>query len=394
MGCGKREDKRWSRREWLTATAGLAAVRPLRAAPSAPVAIGRCDTYGPEMMPVMDRMFDQLGGLGRLVKGKTVAIKVNMTGTANIRFGHHPAGDTYWTHPAVIGAVVYSIGKAGARCIRILESFSQGAAPLEEHMLQAGWEPNDLSGAAPKVEFENTAFLGYGKDYSRMMVAGDGYIYPGFDLNHSYADCDVFVSIAKLKEHITAGVTLAMKNLFGIAPPTIYGSGAGEDEPALTPNGGRNMFHTGYRQPSKSAPQEIRFGTSGEGGGYRVPRIVVDLGMARPIHLSIMDGIASVTGGEGPWVERGGRYKLHPVQPRVLIAGTNPVTTDAVGMAAMGFDPMAVRGRPPFEDCDSTLNLAEHRGIGTRDLNRIEVVGAPLSEIAVPFREVGRISRL
>jgi hypothetical protein len=55
-------------------------------------------------------------------------------------------------------------------------------------------------------------------------------------------------------------------------------------------------------------------------------------------------------------------------------------------MAAMGFDPMAVRGTPPFERCDSTLELAEQLGAGTRDLKRIEVIGLPVKEAVVPFR--------
>jgi hypothetical protein len=60
------------------------------------------------------------------------------------------------------------------------------------------------------------------------------------------------------------------------------------------------------------------------------------------------------------------------------MVGTNPVTTDAVGTALMGFDPMADRGTAPFEDCDNTMRLAEEKhGIGTRD-RRIEVIGVPI----------------
>jgi len=33
-------------------------------------------------------------------------------------------------------------------------------------------------------------------------------MFRAFDLNHSYEECDVFVSIAKLKEHSTTGITL------------------------------------------------------------------------------------------------------------------------------------------------------------------------------------------
>ena len=210
-----------------------------------------------------------------------------------------------------------------------------------------------------------------------------GYIFPGFDLNHSYADCDVFVSLAKLKEHATAGVTLSMKNCFGMTPATIYGTGAGDDEPSLIPKGGRMLVHSGYRGPSKSAPQENDPKSPRE-DTYRVPRTVVDLISARPIHLAIVEGVKTMTGGEGPWI----REELTGVAPGVIVAGLNPVNTDAVCMSVMGFDPMADRGTPPFESCDSTLKLAEAAGLGTRDLKRIEVIGVPITEARFDFAAI------
>ncbi len=63
----------------------------------------------------------------------------------------------------------------------------------------------------------------------------------------------------------------------------------------------------------------------------------------------------------------------------------NCVCTDAVATAVMGFDPMADRGTPPFEKCDSTLHLAEGLGVGTRDLKRIEVVGTPIEKARYKF---------
>ena len=98
----------------------------------------------------------------------------------------------------------------------------------------------------------------------------------------------------------------------------------------------------GRRQPSKIAPPE-NDPSSPRQGGYRVPRIVADLCAARPIHLSIVEGIYSMYGGEGPW-NRG----VGIIKPGILFAGTNPVNTDAVGAALMGFDPMASRGTAPF----------------------------------------------
>ncbi len=382
----------YTRREWMsavTATAGaLAGVRPTLAAtpPTAPVAIARCNSYGKELAPIMEKMFDQLGGLGRLVAGKTVAIKINLTGSPNQRMGYRPAELAHWTHPAVIGTTLALMGKAGAKRIRLLESPWNNADPLEEYMMEANWDAGSLLNAAAHVEMENTNYLGNAKKYSVFTPPGGGHMFKQYYLNHSYEDCDVFVSIAKLKDHATAGITLSMKNCFGITPCTIYGDGAGRDEPSIKPSGGRgSVIHSGSRAPSKIAPPENDPKCPRE-GGYRVPRVVADLIAARPIHLAIIDGIESMAGGEGPWI--GG---VVPVSPGVLIAGTNCVTTDAVSAAVMGYDPMADRGRVPFETSDSTLRLAELHGVGTRDLKRIEVIGTSISDARFDFRTRRRV---
>jgi uncharacterized protein (DUF362 family) len=350
------------------------------AAPAAPVAVARCESYGNELLPALKTMFDQLGGLGRLVKGKTVAVKVNLTGNPDSRMGYIPIGRPTWTHPAVIAATVHLSGRAGARRIRLLESPWKSAEPLEEYMLSAGWDLGLFTGAANGVEFENTNYLGFGKQYVRFPVPKGGHLFPAYDLNHSYRDCDVFVSIGKLKEHSTAGITLSMKNCFGITPCTIYGDAAPENEPGLVPRGGRYPIHSGYRQPPKGSPPEIDPKSPRE-GGYRVPRCVADLAAARPIDLAMIDGIDSMTTSEGP--SRFSKY----VKPHLLIAGTNTVCVDAVGAAVMGFDPMADRGAAPFERCDSTLRLAEDLGVGTRDRKRFEVNGARIEDVVLDYRK-------
>ncbi len=349
-------------------------------APASPVAIGLCPEYNRQVVDVLSTMFDQLGGLDRLVRGKTVAIKLNMTSVPKDRLNSMPNEMTHWVHPQVIGALVSLLGKAGAQRVRLLESAPFGTKPLEEFMIAAGWQPKDFAGAATRVEFENTNFLGSGKSYSRFMVPGGGLMYAGYDLNHSYMDCDVFVSLAKLKEHRTAGVTLSMKNCFGNTPCTIYSKEAPLDEPSIAPMGFREPMHSGSRVPPKSAPQPVAQSTD---PGYRVPRITADLVAARPVHLAVIDGIYTMTGGELPNQGRGWVHK--PVHPGVLIAGMNCVSTDAVATAVMGLDPMADRGTPPFETCDSTLRLAEQLGVGSRDLSRIEVRGTPVSKARFRF---------
>ena len=370
-----------TRREWIaTMCAAPGAALLVRssvasAAPASPVAIARCVSYDEDVTARLAPMFDQLGGLERLVRAKTVTIKVNMTGSPGMRVRGKAPALTHYTHPKVLGATAYLMSRAGARRIRFVESAWASAGPLEEMMLDAGWNVRQLAAAAPVVEFENINALGKHKQYARFPVPGNAYMYPAYDLNQALEQTDVLVSVAKLKNHATCGVTLSLKNCFGNLPASIYGDDAGRDEPNEKPASGRDLVgHQGTRQPSKSAPQELHFGASHD-PGYRVPRIVADLAAARPIDLAVIDGVESVAGGEGPWI---GNLRL--VQPGVLLAGLNPVSTDAVAAAVMGYNPRAMRGAAPFRACDNMLLLAEAHGAGSADLSRIDVRGLAVAQ--------------
>ena len=188
------------------------------------------------------------------------------------------------------------------------------------------------------------------------------------------------MSMAKLKNHATCGVTLSMKNCFGITPASIYGDDAGVNEPNENPGKGRvSVCHEGKRQPAKSSPQE-KGPNSSRDPGFRMPRIVADLAAARPIDIAFIDGVETMAGGEGPWI-RGISF----VRPGVMLLGTNAVNTDSVATAVMGYDPQAARGTAPFVNCDNTLRLAESLGVGSTDLNRIEVAGTPIKDALFKF---------
>ena len=366
-----------TRREWLAmiSAAPLLKAAPGPEAPAAPVSIARCASYDEDVTGRLAALFNQLGGIDGLVRNKTVTVKLNMTGSPAIKFQGQAPGMTHYVHPKLVGATAYLLGRAGARRIRFVESPWATAGPLEDVMLDSGWNVRSLQSAAAGVEFENTNAQGKSKGYSRFKVPGTPYMFPAYDLNHAYLDTDVFVSLAKLKNHETCGVTLSLKNCFGNAPASIYGDNAGVDEPNEKPTAGREgVLHEGKRQPAKSAPAELHPDSSRD-PGYRVPHIVADLVAARPIHLAIIDGVESIAGGEGPWIKG-----IRKVKPGVLMAGLNPVSTDAVAAAVMGYSPRAVRGTAPFRTCDNTLLLAEAHGIGTTDLKRIEVRGLPIEQ--------------
>lgn len=368
-----------TRRELLALGAVATTLRAAET-PAPPVAIARCASYTEDLAAILIGMFDQLGGLPKLVANKTVTIKLNLTGSPALRFQGKPLGSTHYSHPKTVAVMVHLLGAAGARRVRLVESAWGTAGPLEEYMLDAGWNVRALQNAAPKVEFENTNALGTSKKYARLKVPGTPYVYPAYELNQAYADTDVFMSMAKLKNHATCGVTLAMKNCFGNTPASIYGDDAGVDEPNESPTKGRvDTCHFGKRQPAKAALPEID-PLSVREPETRMPRITAELVAARPIDIAFVDGVETVAGGEGPWI-RGLRW----LRPGLLILGTNGVTTDTVATAAMGYDPRAPRGMGAFAKCDNMLLLAEALGVGSADLAHIEVRGVALTEAIFPF---------
>jgi uncharacterized protein (DUF362 family) len=344
--------------------------------PNAKVAIVSCRTYGPEVRPALEKCFDLLGGIGSLVKNKTVTVKLNLTGNSAKPLLGRPIGETYTTHYATAMALGSLLFAAGARRVRFVES-TQSRNGLESTLAEAGWEVPALA-ALGKVEFENTRNLGQGKKYSHLRVPGGGYMFSAFDLNHAYEDTDVMVSLAKLKNHLTAGVTLSMKNLFGLPPNSLYGSEAGKETataprfPLHDPKGYESLKLPGLKEGALSADPT-----------WRVPRITVDVCAARPIHLAIIDGIMAMSGGEGPW---SGEERLKVTTPGVLIAGLNMVATDAVSTAVMGYaNPRAARGVKPFQDCDNHLVLAEQAGLGTADLAQIDLRGLSIEKARYPY---------
>ena len=106
------------------------------------------------------------------MRNKTVTVKLNLTGSPGQRFEGRPLGVTHYTHPKVIAATAHLMGEAGAKRIRFVESAWALSGPLEEYLLDSGWNVRQLANAAPNVEFENTNNLGKSKDYARFKVPG------------------------------------------------------------------------------------------------------------------------------------------------------------------------------------------------------------------------------
>jgi len=384
--------ERLTRRDWLVLS-GLAAgamaarpaegaARPTSAGPAEPVSVAKVRSYDVDLTAQFRQMFDQIGGIDNQVKGKTVGIKVNLTGGG--AFPGYTSGDTHWVHPRVVGAVVAAFGALGAKRIRILEGCEsrKHGYKLEDKLLSGGWDVSAIRNAAPLVEFEETDTPGQAKQYSLLKVQSKPYVFPAFQVNHSYEDCDFFVSMGKMKNHEEMGLTLCIKNLFGITPLGVYGDR-------------EKVFHYGQVQSPSGVPAELD-PKSNRYEGWRLPRVLVDILGARPVDLAVADGIVSMVGGEGPWV-----LGSKPCHPGLLVVGRNCVNTDAVAAAVMGYNPRAGRHEAPYrvfknpkdhppEQChpvdetfqyaDNMALLAEAAGLGSADLDKIDVRGVPVKE--------------
>jgi uncharacterized protein (DUF362 family) len=315
------------------------------------VGIARASSYDPKLVrQQVENLFDSLGGLQDVVKpGDKVVIKVNLTG--GVKAAPSPAGTTppesYVTHPSVTRAIAELLRDAGAKEIHIVDSVWEWQSFVD-------WGYVDMAKSINAGLIDLNSPDPY-SDYASVPVGKDWFIYEKFTFNRILPATDVFVSVAKMKCHWLCGITQSMKNLVGLVPFKFYERSSGD----------------GYRTGFHGADSETK---------YRLPRVVLDLNRARPIHLSLIDGIQTVDGSEGPW-----NQDLRRKSPGVLIGGKNPVATDAVAVAAMGFDPAAEYPNAPFLRADNHLNLARQLGLGSNHLADIEIVGARLDDVKLQF---------
>lgn len=346
-------------------------------APAGTVAIVRCRNYQDDVTGKLSSAFDQIGGIDKLVRGKTVGLKLNLTGNPS-RFPLTP-NLPYRTNPETVTATVHLLAKAGAQRVRIIESFFPAS---EDPSLWAryGLDVNAINNLGVKVDWENVQNLGKYKQYVRLKVPWGGYMYPAYYINQAFTQCDVYASLSKLKNHWIAGVTMSLKNNFGDTPCSLYGGDCGPSGNEQPTKERGPVLHEGKTKAPSGVDAELH-PDSPRDPGYRVPRVAVDQLGIRPVDLAIVDGIETVRGGEGPWLPGG----VERMTPGVIIAGRNPINVDAVGMAVMGYDPRADRGTSPFIRGDNSLKLAEAVGIGSTDLKRIEVVGVSIKDAKIDF---------
>jgi uncharacterized protein (DUF362 family) len=255
----------------------------------------------------------------------------------------------FMTHPEVVKALCEFLRDAGASKIYIVEGVVEAESyptfGYTEAAKAVGAELVDLNWKAPF------------KNFAQVSSGTSPLIYETFTFNPAIVEIDTFISVAKLKCHYTAGVTLALKNLIGIGPLGYY-----------------------RREESQTFRSAMHGGLE-DGVDKRLIRVILDLNRARPIHYALIDGILTCEGGEGPW-----QKTMQQVKAGVLIGGADPVAVDTVGTAVMGFDPAAADRAAPFIRSENYLRMAGELGLGTNHMDAIGISGARVENVRRNFQ--------
>lgn len=376
----------WPAATQAVAADGSAVGSEVVRAPRAVTSIGFCKRYVfEEVRRVLSALLDDLGDVPQLVRGKQVTVKVNLVNTSEEDVAGIPVWLTVTVHPVVAMALGSLLVSYGAR--RVIFCDQLPLQPLGgEAFLGYGFKLDEFDRVLDgRAAFENTRNLGRHGSYALVKVPGGGELASAWEVNRSYVDTDVLVSLAKLKSHVSGGITGGMKNLFGVPPSSLYGDDlkAEPDEAAM---GYRNRaMHNCTDAPRTSVSSFTGRSVRGD-HGFNVPRFIVDLNAAFPVHLVVIDGISAIQAAEGWW--NGSMVSV--TRPGLLIAGRNPVCTDAVAAAVMGFDPDAADRSWPFVNGTNYLALARRKGLGENRLSELEVAGVKLESARFEYQPTYR----
>jgi uncharacterized protein (DUF362 family) len=135
------------------------------------------------------------------------------------------------------------------------------------------------------------------------------------------------ISAAKLKTHSDTGVTLGMKNMFGLLPDKFKGK-----------------YHL-----------------------KGISKVIVDINTVLKPTLTVIDGFVGMEGA--------GPVDGTPVRMDLIIAGTDTVAADATACRVMGIDPHEIKH----------IRKAHEKGLG--NIDDIHVLGEKLETVTRPFKQ-------
>ena len=282
---------------------------------SAAVAVVKAQAYDARLEAILREGLSELGIDARWAKGKSILLKPNLVEPRK----NAPHVNT---HSQVVRAVAELFRRWDAREVFVAEGQAHhrdARLVLEQSdmgpvLAETGLEYVDLNHDEVFVARNRLGFNGIGEFY----------------LPRTLRRADLVVSLAKMKTHHWAGLTLSMKNLFGILPGICYGWP-------------KNVLHMAG-----------------------IPQSILDLTATIRPDLAIIDGIIGME-GDGPLMGT-------PKRANLLVMGTNLTAVDATAARLMGFDPRRI----PY------LRAASGR-LGPIGRGRIEQRAEPLEGLVQRF---------
>jgi len=273
-----------NRREFLKGSSVLLGVAALgetagcHRGPKYPVTVIAMPDYSRDVSREIAAAF-AADGLG--LKGKRVLLKPNFVEV-------HPDRPVN-THPAVIANTAAACLRLGAAEVAVGEAPGHRRDPWYSVL-----HPSLRSALDPRVRRLDL-------NHCRGVAVpnkGDRSGVRGFFVAAPVMAADVVISMPKMKTHHWTGVTLSLKNMFGVLPGIYYGWP-------------KNPLHFAGIENS-----------------------ILDLVKTAPIHYALIDGVVGME-GDGPIMGR-------PKAVGALVLSPHPLAADAVAARIMGFAPERV----------------------------------------------------
>ncbi|MHC4269361.1 MAG: DUF362 domain-containing protein [Planctomycetota bacterium] len=242
--------------------------------------IVRVDKYQNDLASMMVEGMRLLGVTPEEIKGKRILLKPNLVET-------HREANQINTHPLVVRGAAEAFLKLGAQKVFVAE----GPGHRRDTFLVL-----EESGLADVLYEDRIPFFNLNDTevYNVPNVGGQTAL-KTLTFSRLFKEVDWVVSLPKLKTHHWTGVTLSMKNLFGVMPGICYGWP-------------KNVLHH-----------------SG------INECILDITATLKPHFAIVDGIVGME-GDGPIMGS-------PVQANVLVMGRNLPAVDATCARLMCINP-------------------------------------------------------
>lgn len=229
------------------------------------------------------RGIEELGIPAGELTGKRILLKPNLVETAS-------GAPHINTHPLVLRGAIEAFLQLGASAVMVAEG------PGHRRDTLAVYEESGLADVLTedRIKFHDLNYItGYELPNAGRQSSMRTLTFPSL-----FKEVDWIVSMAKMKTHHWTGVTLSMKNLFGVMPGLYYGWP-------------KNVLHH-----------------------VGIENSILDIHATLKPHFAIVDGIIGMQ-GDGPIMG-------DPKQAGVLVMGRNFPAVDATCCRIMGIDPYKV----------------------------------------------------